>query len=130
MLQYSLFTPGKIEGIDLALAQPGTPRVANKFVQGDPEGLGPGLGRLRFATFPRLSGRYTSYLLPKQHGGKPQINVTATQVSDHHGHPVKMVGYFEFATKKPVGRAACRWRRRRGGGPQSCLIRRGGRRRP
>ena len=37
---------------------------------------------------PRLSGRYSSYLLPRQNGGTPQISVNATQVLDHHGHPV------------------------------------------
>ena len=35
--------------------------------------FGSGLGWLRFGEFPRLVGRYCSYLLPKQHGGTFQI---------------------------------------------------------
>ena len=41
--------------------------------------------------FPWLSGHYSSYLLPRQHGGTPQIYVKATQVSSQTTmamHPV------------------------------------------
>ena len=36
--------------------------------------------------FPWLVGRYSGYLLIRQHGGTPYVN--PTQVSDHHGRPV------------------------------------------
>ena len=38
--------------------------------------------------FPRLVGRYCSYLMPKQDGGTSQINVNPTKVFDHQSHPV------------------------------------------
>ena len=48
-------------------------------VQGVPCPRRPGLGWLRFGGFPRLVGRYCSYLLPKQGGGTSQIQVNITQ---------------------------------------------------
>ena len=44
-------------------------------LQGDSGGLGLGLGCLRFKEFPRLVGRFSSYLLPNQHSGASQIQV-------------------------------------------------------
>ena len=48
-------------------------------VQGISSAGEPGLGWLRFGEFPRLVGRYCSYLLPKQDGGTSQIQVNKTQ---------------------------------------------------
>ena len=57
-------------------------------LQGDSGGLGVGLGWLRFEMFPRFVGSYCSYLLPKQDGGRSQIQVNATQLRVHQNHAV------------------------------------------
>ena len=60
-------------------------------LQGESGGRVPWLGLLRFGEFPRLVGRYCSYLMSKQDGGTSRILVNPTKVHNHQSHPVHCV---------------------------------------
>ena len=63
-------------------------------IQGDPEGIGPGLGSLRFAMFHQPAWAVSSYSSGPQPGELPKSSLP-NPVRDLLGHPVELPFTYE-----------------------------------